>query len=231
MLRRFVILGAIVALLASPVVAATPEGTATPATAIGDSTNSPAPSVQEDNETDADRERTPSQSARVGSNVSESTPAESNTRSGPVEENVTTLQSLDRNASVVDYQLDDGVMTIEVVVTKQTSITATERADRDGAHAVRVESWDYLSPGRHELEVDTFDNQSASVLLYSDRGIEDGRAVEVSVSDGTTLFARPFGWGELGAVGAAAIATIGVAVAWEAIKARLGLGEGGERLA
>lgn len=137
--------------------------------------------------------------------------------------------SLDDHAVIEDYRLSNGTMVVDVRLDRETTIYATETVKQEGVHTTAFEQFRYLQPGSHSLEIDTIENESAAVLLYTGRGIENGRAKKINVntvSDG--LESRSYDWALVGLV---VLGTVSLWVLFEALKARLGVDQRGEKIA
>jgi len=143
-------------------------------------------------------------------------------------------RALDPNATVENYRLDNGTLVIRVRLDQSTTIYATEaRPNQNGSSEVAVDRWVYLDPGTHTLRFDVFANDSVQATIYSQRGVEQyQRAIQISVgSTDTGVNSSIFTAVDLVVVGAAVAFVFTVALAWQVLRARLGLGRGGERVA
>ena len=156
------------------------------------------------------------------------TPGSDATPSDTGDRNMSVAATLDEYAWVTDYRMRDGVLVVDVRLDRQRTISAVERVEEDGASKVRIKEWEYLPAGTHTLRFDAMHNQSADVLLFTQVGLKNERAVELSVSgsdfmtglDGTDPYV----------VGLTACIIIGVLLIAEALRVRFGVGQGGERL-
>lgn len=193
-----------------------PEGTATTATENPDSPDSGSVEVDE-----STPQFTPEPSYR---RAQESTP-----RSSASTANVTAVATLDNKSVVTDYRMADGVMKIDVLVEEETTISATERIEKDGAYEVRFQEWSDLQPGNHTLTFDTMSNESASLMMYSRRGIENGRAVQLQISE-ESGYVSGLDESDPYVVGLTVALILGAMFLAEAVRRKFALGEGGERL-
>ena len=155
---------------------------------------------------------------------------DSPTSGGRSFENVSAEVSLDEYAKVVDYRMSDGAMIVEVYLDRETTISATERVESEGAFNVRFQEYQFLDAGRHTLRFDTLSNQSASVLWFTQRGIRDGRAAQLNIDKSSSPIqgVRPTD-PVLTGLAVALLMTLGVG--YEAVKVRYGLGQEGEQVA
>ena len=121
-------------------------------------------------------------------------------------------------------------MIVEVYLDRETTISATERVESEGAYNVRIQEYEYLSAGRHTLRFDTLSNKSASVLWFSQRGIRDGRAAQLTIDKGGSIIEGVRATDSVVAAIAVSL-MLTLALAYEAVKVRFGLGEEGEQIA
>jgi hypothetical protein len=144
-------------------------------------------------------------------------------------------RSLDPNATIENYRYEDGTLLIRVRLELQSTIYATESraSEGNGSREVAVQRWRFLDPGVHTLRFDSVANNSVSATIYTQRGITDyQRAIEIQTGSGSGGGGvGPFRTPDLVAVVITSAACFTVALIWQVLVARLGLGKGGERVA
>lgn len=148
-------------------------------------------------------------------------------------ENSSLSRSLDPYATIQNYRFQDGTLLIRVQLDRQTDIFATEvRPGQNGTSNVAVDRWRFLDAGIHTLRFDAVSNGTVTATVYSGRGIRNHQnAVQISAGSKQSVSNPIYRRVDLVVVGITVALTFTIAAIWQVLRARLGLGSGGERVA
>lgn len=207
----FVIAVLLVVAAGSPVAAAQNNSSNSTSTATATTTEQGPAAEQTQNQSE-----TPSQT-------------QTETPSGKTVDGVSYDRRIDNTTYVTDWRVSNGTLYIDLYAQIPTRVQVTETNDVEGASYVAI-SKQNIPPGHHTMTVDLQRPDDYMVLVYTRQSINNNRALKIAEKPGS-IIGGPWDKHDVrnGAIGGA----LGVvlAVLYEAVSAKIGASERGERVA